>query len=421
MLIAIGAGLRLLWWWQNYPTLRLADLGEAHNAALSFARTGIIGDTFHVGQGASAHLLPLPSIIAGTVFRLFGLDSPASLHILMIWSLTLVFSSYFLMFKVFGELGSPLRARQAAFGVLCIVPLNFALETYWFGYWEGGLAAALSAGLLLLIIRLDQRENLGWSAVWVTALLTALVSFVSPAIGLAGYACGLMLMVRRLPKRRWVGAIAVVIVSFLVVFGPWTYRNYTTFGTPILLRDNLGLEMAQANYPGAATAADRQREALRRHNEIHPWARPENYAKMVTAGGEIAYSAKLGAETNRWIAEHPAEFLRLCGRHLVEFVFPPTWYWSQFGGSGEGVGRKIILHWAISLLGFLGVFYSALRLNDRYRYAIIMVVLPILPYIIVQPLRRYRYVFFTLLVYFACDFISRLINWTFTARRGVAQ
>lgn len=38
---------------------------------MSFARTGVLADAYRPGQGATAHLLPLPPVYAGPIYRAF--------------------------------------------------------------------------------------------------------------------------------------------------------------------------------------------------------------------------------------------------------------------------------------------------------------------------------------------------------------
>ena len=410
-LIAAGVVLRLLW--ALLPSSDKLSFGEAANVAIAFARTGAFADAFVAGQGPTAHIMPVPPMIAGLVYRAFGIQTPLSEGVLIAWSLLLVFGAYWLLFKAFEAAGAPLAGRLGALAVLCLLPLNFNLEVVWFRTWDGGLAVVLAAAFLLAVLRLDAAERVGNGPLAALALLAAAVLAVSPPLGLGAYAGGLLLFARRLPWRRWPAGVAIVGVATVLVLAPWTIRNAQVMGKPIVFRDNFGLELAMGYFPGALEAASPRDAFKTRHDTIHPYANPAGFAAMQAAGGEVAYFDALGTATKAWIAAHPGDAVRLTLRHLTEFLFPPAWYWNQFSDAGStGTTAKLAANWLITLLGLAGLGYAVLRLEHRYRYLALMTLLPILPYLVVQPTLRYRYIVLGLLVFFAGDAVARFsMRW----------
>lgn len=415
VLVSAGVGARLLW--LDLQPVRKLAVGEALYVAKAFAETGTIADAFHAGQGPTAHLPPLPAIISGLVYRLFGFQTPFAEGVLTAWTLLLVFGAFWLLFRSFEELDSPIGARFAGLACLCLLPLNFDSETVMFRVWDGGLSVALAALYLLILLRLDRQENPGIPALIGVALLAAVLVLNSPPLGLAAYACAGLFMLRKVPPRRWTGMAAIAALCALLVLGPWTLRNLVVMGKPIVFRDNFGLEIAQANYDGALTNPEPDQGFRNRQLEIHPaWTR-KAYEAMRAAGGEAAYSEKLGIETVAWIRSHPRDFALLTWRHLVEFFFPPRWY---FTAASTATSFKLVCDWLFSLLGLAGVVYALARLDNRYQYAVLMTLVPVLPYLVVQPTLRYHYIVFGMLVYLSMDFVFRLYSRSYSLR-GLAQ
>ncbi len=387
------------------------NLGEAERVAYAFMQTGTIADAFADGQGPTAHLMPLFPAFAGLIYRLFGWHSPASDAILAIWSVGIVLLSFMLLFLAFEKLGTPKSARIGALAVVCIFPLAYAFETVWFRVWEGGAAAASSAAFLLLLLKLDdQSERISAWQVAATATVAAMIFFVSPPIGVAAYLGALMLMVRQLPVRRWPGTAVMTLAILVAVLTPWTLRNIEKLNAPVPLRDNFGLELALAYHAAAVDAPDDGTAFVRRFNDIHP-ARSAGYKKLVAAGGEVNYAKKLGDETKDWIRSNPAAAVKLTVRHVKELFFPPAWYWvSGESRPGAGTVMKMAMHYAISVLGILGLIWGLCVAWRRYSYVAVMTLVPFLPYAIVQPTLRYRYICLSLLVFLSADFVSRMVR-----------
>ena len=387
------------------------NLGEAERVAYAFMQTGTIADAFADGQGPTAHLMPLFPAFAGIIYRVFGWHSPAADTILAIWSVGIVLLSFMLVFLAFEKLGTPKSARIGALAVVCIFPLAYAFETVWFRVWEGGAAAASSAGFLLLLLTLDgQKERISTWQVAATATVAAIIFFVSPPIGVAAYLGALILMVRQLPARRWPGTAVMTLAILLAVLTPWTLRNIEKLNAPVALRDNFGLELALAYHAEAVNAPNDAKTFVRRFNDIHP-ARSAGYKKLVAAGGEANYAKKLGDQTKNWIFANPAAAAKLTVRHVKELFFPPAWFWaSDESRPKAGTVVKMTMHYVISVLGVLGLVWGLCVTWRRYSYVAVMTLVPFLPYAIVQPTLRYRYICLSLLVFLSADFVSRILR-----------
>lgn len=415
VLLLLGATARLTWVMLFAPH-GFAD-GEIANVAMAFARTGILADAFTAGQGPTAHVLPIPPLIAGLIYRAFGLRSAVSEAILAGLATTTVLTSYALLYRIFGMVGTPRWARLTGLAVACLLPLNFRLETVEFRIWEGAFGVTLALAYLLALLEVERRSEPRLPTIAAMSLAAAVVLFVSPALGVAAYACSLLLLIDKLPVRRWPTAVAVACAGLAIVLLPWSTRNSAVLGEPVLLRSDFGLELALGNNPAAAAAttqADDRRAFRARIEEIHPYNRPAGIEAMRRAGGEVAYARALGVTTKAWIAAHPAAFARLSLKHLGQYFFPPAWQWSAYSNGdvapgGRALGPKLAVHWLLAAAGIAGALLASFRAWRRYRYVAMMLFLPALPYMIVQPVLRYRYIMFGLSIYFAADLLAYLV------------
>lgn len=407
LLLAIGAAWRLFYAIVLHPAEEGG--GEAFNAARSFAETGTIGDTFQPGQGPSAHLLPVPILIAGSIYRVFGVGSGTAEIILATLATTLVLVTFWALYRTFEELGVARTVRLGALAFLCLAPLNVQLETMALRVWDNGYATALSSLILLGIVKADQARQPNVCFVVLLGVAAALLFFINPQIGLGAVSCGVLLTVRRLSAREWwkVGAASALALAALVI--PWTARNIRDFGQPILLRSNAGLQIAHAFHEGLKGPGNDREKFLERYTSIHPRMSVDAYHRMQQAGGELAYSEMLGAEAKRWIQANPHIAAIAAGKHVLQILFPPPWFWERFREPGTASMIKAAFAALVSLLALAGMIHAALR-RQGLEYALIMFAIPTLTFAAVQPTLRYRYLVFALIVNFAAIGAAVLIG-----------
>lgn len=402
-LLLLGAAERIAWLsTRSEPSYAI---GEAPDIAISLARTGAYANAFSPDSGPSAHVLPISPLIAGGVYYLLGVRTPAAETLLAGWSIGLTLLSFLLLYLIFRELGASRFSRVAALAIACLLPLNVHLETSYFRVWEGALATSTGLAYLLMLIRLDRAPAIDWRAIVGIALAAGLVFFIAPQLGVACYAGAAFLTARRLPPKRWPGAIVAATAGLALFLVPWAIRNEQAMGAPIWLRSNFGLELTLGMNPAAVHTHDPERTFRDRMAEIHPTASDAALARLKAAGGEQAYAEALGKRTKAWIAAHPADAATLALRHLGEMLFPPAWYWSE---RGSGTIVKLAVAWICAALALLWIASIAPRRQPTMVYPALMVLLPILPYMITQPILRYRYVIFGLTLFMACDLAARL-------------
>lgn len=409
LIVALGLALRLA---AAVPFADTPAEGEAARAALAYARTGTIADSFGDGQGPTAHLSPVMPVVAGSIHRLFGAGSPAAHYAQSALAAVLAMAAALLLNGLFAHAGTPRGWRRAGLVVLAVLPISdlfdpvLPMELVSFRVWEGALAVALGIGGALWLQRLDAAPSISRGAIAGMALLAAFTFFTSPPVGAALYLCCAIVLLR-LPVQRWPGAVLMATAALALFIVPWGLRNQRQLGEAVWLRSNFGLELALANHSAAIDPADPAAVMRGRLDAIHPFRSAANLARMQAAGGEVAYARALGVETRAWIAAHPADFLRLCARHLAEYFVPPAWQWRVVYPQLPA-DTQAAVHGGIAIAGLLGALAALLRQPQRYRLALIMLLVPALPYVITQPNLRYHYLLFGLLVMFAADLLGRL-------------
>jgi hypothetical protein len=185
-------------------------------------------------------------------------------------------------------------------------------------------------------------------------------------------------------------------------------------GAPIFLRDNFGLELAIANYPGAVHPADPRLAYWTRMTDIQTMHLTE--AKLRAAGGEVAYYRSLSRTTWAWIGAHPWDFLTLCGRRFVQFFLPPRWFWSPYSATPKHYSRlRQAVVWLAASAG-LATLVTMAPFRRPYAYLLAAILAYSAPYVLTHPDLRYRYPISTLLLFCALDGAFRLFSYLRTAK-----
>jgi hypothetical protein len=386
--------------------------GEAENVAISLARDGVFGDTFARGSGASAHFTPSMALITGGIYALFGVQTGPAEAVLSVFSIGLSLAGAWIWYRIFEELGAPRASTLLALAAFCLLPMNVSLEAESFRVWEGALAVFLAGLSLLQAVRLDKQERPSLGHLAVLVFLCALTFYVNPAIGLAAYGAFGLLLLRRVPIRRWPAAIGLAFMFLVLVLTPWTLRNLSAFDRFIPLRSNFGIELALANHPAALSDKDEHQVFLDRLREIHPLESPSAFARMQATGGEIPFAQQLGTEAKSWIAAHPEGFAELSARHWFEYYFPPLWLWDIYNSNRtQAATLRQAITWGLSLLALIAAAWMPLSRGSRYLYVSLFMLMPSLPYAIVQPVPRYRYLVYAPMLFAATWLAYAALRW----------
>jgi hypothetical protein len=409
LLLVVGLVARAVW------VSRHGRLGpmicETYEAAVCFARTGGICDTYLPGQGPTATANPVLPAIVGLVYRALGEGSLASEMVLTAFSLTVLCATLLALYLAFRRLGLAVEWRLAALATALLLPINFKWETVSMRLFEGGVAAALLAASLLLVLRLDARPvPLRPRDYVLPAVLVGFLALINPPAALGAYGALGVLTLKRVPMRRWLGVALVMTVGLAVFITPWALRNEQVFGRLILARSNFPLEHALGFHAGAVSPADRAAAFVSRGREIHPYTSdPVSPARAEFARiGELAYMDRLAAETAAWERAHPLDTVRLAARHLTEFWLPPRWSWTIFGNAAPLVVPRQVFVWTVTLAAFAAIVWRLVQAPlGPGLYLACVLLIPSLPYALVQPVQRYRYLVVLLTFFLAADFAAR--------------
>ena len=421
LLLVVGLLARVVWVSQEG---RLGPMiCETYQVAVCFARTGGICDAFVPGQGLTAAANPVLPPMIGLIYRAFGEGSRASEILLTAISLGVLCVTLLALYLSFRRLRLPIEWRLAALATALLLPINFKWETVSMRLFEGGVAAALLAVSLLLVLRLDARgAPLRPRDYVLPAVLVGLLALINPPCALGAYGALGVLTLKRAPVRRWLGVALVMALGLAVFIAPWTLRNERLFGRFIPSRSTFPLEHALAFHPDAVSPPDRAAAFVRRGQAIHPYTNdPASPARAEFARiGEMAYMDRLAAQTSAWERAHPGEALHLAGRHLVEFWLPPRWSWTLFGQPAPLVLTRQAFVWAITLAAFAAIIWRLVQspLGPGLYLACVLLI-PSLPYALVQPIQRYRYLVVVLTYFLAADFAARVA--AYVAKRRLAN
>ncbi len=411
-LLGAGALARLVWLGLNPRGLAVIG-NESEKVAAALAAGRGYADAFGAGSGPTAHLAPLTPLPTAAAFALFGTGTPAAMLALSLFSLAVILTGLWLVWRAFVALDSPVPARLAAVAIVALVPLQFGLEMREFRSWEAGIAATGLAAILLAVLRLDARPTLATRPLLLLGLGNGLLALLNPAAGLGASGLIGLLLLRRVGWRRWaipVGAAALVIAAVLV---PWAIRNDRVLGAPVLLRTGLGLSLTTV-YNDGQLSKDRRSAYYDRMLSIHPNANAAALARY-KAVGEVEYNRQMAAEAQAFMAAHPDVVRRIRLQNLRDYYLPPPWLFERFQTASRGVALRAGL---AGLAGIAGLTTLAVLLWRRrwiYLYPAAAVLLPCLPYILSYPLLRYRYLVSSALIFLACDGAVRLWRW-FRAR-----
>ena len=381
---------------------------ELRNVATTWAQTGWVADAFRAGSGPTAHVGALPAVISGVVVRAFGTDTPATVLTLTALSGLVVVATALILNRVFARFGTPAVIRGVAMVLICALPLHLELEARSLRVYENGTAALLVALMLLAVVRLDAAKSVDLSDMLGLSVLAALMIALSPIIGVTGVAMLAILALRRMDWRERFRAMSILGVVLAATMLPWALRNHSVLGEMVWTRGNFGLEFALGMHPAAVDPIDPAATYLARLAEIHPYGSDPAYRAMQAAGGELSYARQLGDRTWGWVAAHPGQAGWIAARHLREFYFPPPWLWHHTAQPDATTAWRIIGVNLIAALALVGLIAGLIRRQWQFVYLLPPIVLLPLPYLLTQPLVRYRYAIASLLVFMAADYLARL-------------
>ena len=388
-------------------------VGEAANVAIALADGRGFADGFFAGQGPTAHLLPASPAIAGAAYWLLGARTTPAELVLLAWSLVLTFGCYALAATAFALLGVAKRACTWAFVALAVLPIYTTAEAFEWRVWEGGLGLLLALATLVVLLRAE-RGVAPRGFAWLQAVLPAATFFVLPVLGVAAFAAWALFVWRHRAAGGLVRPALAATLALAAFVAPWTARNALAMGQPILLRDNLGMEIAVANHEAAVAPVDDGRTFLDRLEAIQPYIHPPAQRAMIAAGGEIAYSRGLGAGAATWMRANPAKVAILWGRHFREMLFTRKWLFKTKHGQMLPMVRATIVA-IVAVLGLIGLGSGLARRDPLWLYPAAYLWVPVLLYVPFQPVLRYSWLIWPTLVGLAAATLAEAFRGRATA------
>jgi 4-amino-4-deoxy-L-arabinose transferase-like glycosyltransferase len=372
---------------------------ETGRIARSIAEGRGFSSPTDLDSGPSAWTAPVyPYILAG-VFKIWGIYTHASAWVILafnsVWAALTCWTIFLIADRIFGAWVARMTAwTWAVFPYL----LYWAVRVV----WETSMTTFLLTLVLWLTIRVS--DDGSRRRIWLyLGLLWGLILLTNTSIViLLPFFLG-WVIVRSVHRRRaLIGAATCVSVVILCVV-PWTIRNYRVFGRFLFIRDNLALELYEANNDHSGGLWTRSE---------HPGNNPAAMKRMQELG-EIGFMDEKKQEFQTFVREHPGEFVR--------FTLERVWYfWAAppqetiVAGYDLWVARHVQFLLA-SLFAIAGLALMFARKNAyRWLLAPFLLIYP-LPFYVVNPLPRYKHpiepVMLMLIVYLLSEARQVQIRW----------
>jgi 4-amino-4-deoxy-L-arabinose transferase-like glycosyltransferase len=326
-------------------------------------------------SGPSAWAAPVyPYILAG-VFKLFGIYTNTSAWVILafnsIWAALTCLTLYRIAEILYGN--GVARATAWSWAV-------FPYMIYWPTrvVWETSFTAFLLSLALLLTLRMAEPPPRPRSWIWY-GLLWGLIGLTNTAVvGMLPF-CLLWLLYRLPHRSRQLTSAGLCVITVILVLTPWLVRNYEVFGRLSFVRDNLPLELYEANNAESAGLWSRNEHpgndaaAMRRFQEL----------------GEVRFMDEKRQQVQQFVRENPGKFLWFTVERAVYFWIAPPQA-TIVGGYDLRFSRHFNFFLG-AVLAFAGLW---LTIHNRkpgwFLLACFLLIYP-LPYYLVNPFPRYKH------------------------------
>jgi hypothetical protein len=382
-------------YWVVYDsTDSVPDNPESFRLALNIADKGQFANPFvPLDTGPSAHIAPAFPAFLALLVRIYG-EKTVGIYAIK-WIAAIVLCVQLALFPVFSKMLG-MGALDGIVAALLWIAAKVGLglppnhqAVVMFG-WESFYAALLVALAACCFRRyLDTSLNGSSWLAWALGVLAGLLALVATTAGILFVAWLVWLLWRDRLTFFKKSHVVIIILPALIV-APWLIRNYAVFHRIIPVRDNFGLELSVSNNDCAKFGIQRNMETGC-FEKLHPNANLDE-AKKVLADGEPEYDALKQHDAFRWIAHHPARFVKLSAERFLAFwipvettsLFDPERRLERFAIYGMTLlslpglimlYRKDVRSAAVCLccLGLFPLVYYLIQYEYRYRYPVLWV------------------------------------------------
>jgi 4-amino-4-deoxy-L-arabinose transferase-like glycosyltransferase len=362
---------------------------EMGRLARSIAQGHGFSSPTDLDSGPSAWTAPVYPYILAAVFRVFGIYTNASAWVILAFNSAFSALTCWTLYLIAGRIYVPWVARVSAWTWAV-----FPYVIYWpvRVVWEASFTTFLLTVAVWFTIRLADDPH--WRHWIAYGLLWGLILLTNTAIVILLPFFLIWLLSRLAVSAQSLSGAALCLAIVLLCLTPWTLRNYRAFGRLIFVRDNLPLELYEANNNASS--------GLWTRNE-HPGNDPASMRRFQELG-EIRFMDQKKAQVRGFIRQHPGKFLM--------FTLERVWYfWAAppqatiVAGYDLWVARHVEFLLA-AIFAFAGLVITFLRKNPyRWLLAPFLLIYP-LPYYVVNPFPRYKHpiepIMLVLLAYVLC-------------------
>jgi 4-amino-4-deoxy-L-arabinose transferase-like glycosyltransferase len=374
---------------------------ETGRLARSLAMDKGFSSPTDLDSGPSAWTAPVyPYILAG-VFKVFGIYSNTSAWIILAFNSVFSALTCWSLYQIAGALFGRSAARGSAWTWAV-----FPYVIYWpvRVVWDASLGTFLLSYALWRVIGMEGEGEIGRKDWAIYGLLWGLIALTNTALLiLLPFMLSWLALRLGITRARLLGVVTVVAVLVVCVL-PWTVRNYRVFGRFVFIRDNLPLELHEANNDESAGLWTRGE---------HPGNDPVSMKRFQELG-EIRFMDEKKEQVRDFVRQHPERF--------AWFTLARVWYfWAAppqktiVAGYDLWVARHVEFLLA-ALFAFAGLILMFVK-NNGYRWLIapFLLIYP-LPYYLVNPFPRYKHpiepVLLLLIVYVLCESRGVRLEWT---------
>ena len=350
-------------------------------------------------SGPSAWAAPVyPYILAG-VFKLFGVYTNSSAWAILAFNSVWAALTCLTVYRI-GELIYGIGVARATAWAWAVFPYAIYWPTR--VVWETSFTTFLLSLALLLTLRMAEspprpRSWLAYGLLWGLIALTN-----TAVVGMLPFF--LLWLVYRLPDRpRQIVGASLCLLATILVLTPWMVRNYRTFGRLSFVRDNLPLELYEANNTESGGMWTRSEHpgndpiAMRRFQEL----------------GEVGFMDEKRQQLLQYIRRNPGRFLWFTVERAAYFwIAPPQ---ATFVG---GYDLRFSRHFNFFLgaaLASAGLWLTIRRRKPGWFLLSCLLLIYPLPYYLVTPFPRYKHpiepVMLLLIVYLFWESRHIEIHW----------